>query len=174
KGSFLACLAIAGNNRVMLMLSGLVDSVCRDIPLPHATGARDERLRRPEAEGGVLGEVQEERRAGGQQEARLRDRRRDRGGVQDLHGAQQQGRAAQLQPRHVHQVLPSMVSENKNLAPSRHHLFFNFSAVFSSVQFSSFQPEQTCLVLCMYFSWNCSCHVMSSSLAHRLLLPSTC
>ncbi|XP_040246850.1 uncharacterized protein [Aegilops tauschii subsp. strangulata] len=83
---------------------------CRDIPLPHATGARDERLRRPEAEGGVLGEVQEERRAGGQQEARLRDRRRDRGGVQDLHGAQQQGRAAQLQPRHVHQVLPSMAA----------------------------------------------------------------
>ena len=65
-------------------------SVCsRDIPLHHATGARDERLRRPEAEGGVLGEVQEERRAGGHQEAHLRDRRRDRGGVQDLHGAQQ-------------------------------------------------------------------------------------
>ena len=135
-------------------------SVCsRDIPLHHATGARDERLRRPEAEGGVLGEVQEERRAGGQQEARLRDRRRDRGGVQDLHGAQQQGRAAQLQPRHVHQVLPSMVSENKNLAPSRYHLFFNFSVVFSSVQFTSARANMFGPVHVLLMELLMSCHV---------------
>uniref|UniRef100_A0A8R7PM13 Uncharacterized protein n=1 Tax=Triticum urartu TaxID=4572 RepID=A0A8R7PM13_TRIUA len=36
-----------------------------DISLPCATGTRDQRHRRPEAEGGVLGEVQEERRRGG-------------------------------------------------------------------------------------------------------------
>uniref|UniRef100_A0A453DGZ2 Uncharacterized protein n=1 Tax=Aegilops tauschii subsp. strangulata TaxID=200361 RepID=A0A453DGZ2_AEGTS len=108
-----------------------------DIPLPHAAGARDQRLRRPEAEGGVLRGVQAERRAGGQQEAGLRDRRRDRRGVRDLHGAQQQGRAAQLQPRHVHQLLPSMVSENEHrILPSRYHLFFSFSAMFSSLHFN--------------------------------------
>ncbi|AQK47296.1 Putative RING zinc finger domain superfamily protein [Zea mays] len=77
------------------------------LSLPDATAQGDQRRGRPEAEGGVHGEVPEEGRGRGQ-EAGFGGRHRKGGRVRHLHGDERQGGAAQLQPCHVHQVLPPM------------------------------------------------------------------